>query len=263
MDTNKAEKQIKEFLQEKLDQSGAEGFVVGISGGVDSALTSALCADVGPTHVVDMPILKENKNAEKHFDWLDEEYDFGWLKYTKVDLTSTYEEMIGANRTMDARNPNQNLLGETDDETANLVKANLQSRLRMSQLYFIANLENKLVVGTGNKVEDFGVGFFTKYGDGGVDIAPIADLLKSEVVELASHLGVMEEITQAKPTDGLWEDQRTDEDQLGLSYDEIEDIMKNGESANVSKQKYDRYLELHRKSRHKLETPPVPEIEKQ
>lgn len=251
MNNDKVYHQINEWLINKVKESGTNGFVVGVSGGIDSAVTSTLCALTGyPTTVVAMPINKMiGKEEKEHIDKLilDHENVDGVL----AELSATYSTMMGGN---------EEILGELDEETMNLVRANLQSRLRMAQLYVFANANNALVVGTGNKVEDFGVGFFTKYGDGGVDISPIADLLKSEVRELGQYIGISDDIINAAPTDGLWEDERTDEDQLGLSYEEIEDIMVNGEKANVTKEKYDRYWELHNRSRHKVETPPICEI---
>lgn len=255
MNTQSVTEQITDWLEGKLEESGAKGFVVGVSGGVDSAVTSTLCAlSNRNVHPVVLSIdSKPKETAVEHLTWLKRKFGNKVDNKNYFNLTSVFDEAFEVNE----------MLNEgKDEESINLAKANLQSRLRMAQLYYVANLKNYLVVGTGNKVEDFGVGFFTKYGDGGVDVSPIADLLKSEVKELGYYLGVSENILNATPSDGLWEDERSDEDQLGLSYEEIEDIMANGENANVSKEKWDRYWELHRKSRHKLETPPVCEVKK-
>lgn len=155
-----------------------------------------------------------------------------------IDLTSTYMEF--------------NSLLTNSDQGSDLGFANTKSRLRMVTLYQVAAAQSGLVVGTGNKVEDFGVGFYTKYGDGGVDISPIADLMKSEVVSMATTLGVDEKILHAPPTDGLWDDDRTDEAQLGLSYDDLEDAMENESSINRPK-----YSQIRRLNLHKMEPIPV------
>lgn len=251
---------ITDFLENKLDESGAEGFVVGVSGGIDSAVTSTLCALTGRnTHPVILSMdngEEPNENAETHLKWLKSKFG------NRIDKHNHFDLYWGLQGMLDGGEGIEKLNNRHKDEQVDLAMANLQSRLRMSMLYYLANLKNYLVVGTGNKVEDFGVGFFTKYGDGGVDISPIGDLLKSEVRELGSYLDIHEDILGATPTDGLWEDGRTDEDQLGLSYEEIEDIMVNGENAKVSEEKMERYKELHEKSRHKVEMPPVCQIKK-
>lgn len=198
---------ITNWINEYCNSYNIKSLVIGISGGVDSALTSALCAKTGKnTILVSMPILQDKvqlSRASKHMQWLDSKYDN--VKLYEKDLTEVFLKFKE--------------LFPQDDQ---LALANSRARLRMTTLYQIAQMNAALVVGTGNKVEDFGVGFFTKYGDGGVDISPIADLMKSQVKELAKQLGVSDEITNAAPTDGLWEDSRTDEDQLGATYDELE-----------------------------------------
>ena len=196
-----------------MHSGNIKGFVVGVSGGIDSAVVSTLCAETGlPTYVMTMPLHSKEENTE-----LSEAHAYGLVeKYSNVtmvnvDLTRTYDT----------------LMTWVDDAfTGNeLANANTKSRLRMVSLYQVAGSVGGIVVGTGNKVEDYGVGFYTKYGDGGVDIAPIADLYKTEVWELGEFLGVDERICDAPPTDGLWDDGRKDEDQIGASYEQLEEAM--------------------------------------
>ena len=204
-------KQIVNWLSEYSKKSKTKGFVVGISGGVDSALTSTLCAKTGlPTLCLDMPISQSNteiSRAENHINWL--KSNFKNVSHKSVDLNETFGSF-------------KSTIEDKDHSNNFLSLANTRSRLRMSTLYYFSGLYNFLVAGTGNKVEDFGVGFYTKYGDGGVDLSPIADLMKSEVYELAAFLEVPTSIQKAAPTDGLFGDSRTDEDQLGASYDDLE-----------------------------------------
>lgn len=204
--------QIVKWLDDYLIKAHQNGYVLGVSGGVDSAVTSTLAAKTGkPLLVLEMPIhQKENQvdRAQDHIEWL--KTNFSNVTSIRVDLTRCFDELQKA------------VSADTTQEKTNLALANTRSRLRMSTLYYYAGLQRYLVCGTGNKVEDFGVGFFTKYGDGGVDLSPIADLLKSEVYALAKELNIIESIQSAKPTDGLWEDGRTDEDQMGATYDELE-----------------------------------------
>lgn len=258
MSTQEKIEHIVNWLQSYKESIGVNGFVVGISGGIDSSVTSTLATMAGDTHVVNLPMAPKQIGApRRHFEWLDEQFNpdnrDDIVTYSLAEVWKPFDAFMDIDiNKMDAQ--------ETDPETLNLTKANLQARLRMAQLYFIANRENRLVVGTGNCVEDMGVGFFTKWGDGAVDLAPIADLYKSSVYEIGRELGLNNEILDAQPTDGLWEDGRTDEDQLGLTYDEIEDIMANGKSANVSMEKYNRYFDLHNGNRHKMNMPPVCEL---
>lgn len=202
------EKKISDWLNNYLEDSQLDSFVVGVSGGIDSAVTSTLCAMTGKhTLLLSMPIHQneeELQRAENHMRWLGEHYEN--VQNLEFDLTQTYETFKAM------------WLNEDD----NLALANTRSRLRMVTLYHVATMNKGLVVGTGNKVEDYGVGFYTKYGDGGVDIAPIADLMKSEVRELAKSLNINQEIIDAPPTDGLWDDGRTDENQIGATYEELE-----------------------------------------
>jgi NAD+ synthase len=197
-----------------------KSLVVGISGGIDSSVVSTLCALTGmPTYVVGMPINQlENQESlsDYHGKWL--ESKFNNVKFVKTDMSSVYDSFL---QTV------SNDIGE-NFATNKLAQANTRSRIRMVTLYQIATTVNGIVVGTGNKVEDYGVGFYTKYGDGGIDIAPIADLYKTEVWILGEHLGVDERIISAPPTDGLWDDGRTDEDQIGTSYAMLEWVMEKG-----------------------------------
>jgi NAD+ synthase len=197
-----------------------KSLVVGISGGIDSSVVSTLCALTGmPTYVVGMPINQlENQEclSDTHGEQLTKK--FHNVKFIKTDMSSVYDSFL---QTI------SNDIGE-NFATNKLAQANTRSRLRMITLYQIATSVNGIVVGTGNKVEDYGVGFYTKYGDGGIDIAPIADLYKTEVWMLGEHLGVDERIITAAPTDGLWDDGRTDEDQIGTSYAMLEWVMEKG-----------------------------------
>ncbi len=204
---------IVTWLKQYSEQSNTNGFVVGISGGIDSALTSTLCALTGKRVVcLNMPIHQikaEYDRGYEHINWLKSK--FPEVSSCDVELTKTFQTMRDV------------LPSEIQDW---LTMANTRSRLRMTTLYAFACHNKMLVAGTGNKVEDFGIGFFTKYGDGGVDLSPIADLMKSDVYALARELGVVNSILTAKPTDGLFEDGRSDEDQIGATYDELEWAMK-------------------------------------
>ena len=202
---------IIQWLKAYSKKSKTDGFVIGISGGIDSALTSTLCASTGlPTICIDMPIM-QNKNevnrASSHIKWLQKK--FNNVIHKSVDLNDVFNSF-------------KNTVEQNNDKNNFLSLANSRSRLRMTTLYYFAGINRCLVAGTGNKVEDFGIGFYTKYGDGGVDISPIADLNKTYVFEISKILGVLDEIIKAKPTDGLWDDGRTDEDQIGATYKELE-----------------------------------------
>ena len=202
---------IIQWLKAYSKKSKTDGFVIGISGGIDSALTSTLCASTGlPTICIDMPIM-QNKNevnrASSHIKWLQKK--FNNVIHKSVNLNDVFNSF-------------KNTVEQNNDKNNFLSLANSRSRLRMTTLYYFAGINRCLVAGTGNKVEDFGIGFYTKYGDGGVDISPIADLNKTDVFEISKILGVIDEIIKAKPTDGLWDDGRTDEDQIGATYKELE-----------------------------------------
>ena len=203
---------IVKWIKDYADNNKISSLVVGVSGGIDSALVSTLCAKTGlPTHCVLMPIHQDPSHTERglnHVSWLQKNYPLVGLH--EFDLTEVYDKFVES----------------MQYASSDLGFANSRSRLRMITLYQLATTTNGLVVGTGNKVEDFGVGFYTKYGDGGVDISPIADLMKTEVYELAHELGINQEILNAQPTDGLWGDNRNDEDQIGATYPELEWAMK-------------------------------------
>jgi len=216
----------------------AETLVVGISGGIDSSVTSTICAMTGKkTIVLSMPInqIKGQQDLSlKHQDWLKSKFKNVQSHLITLDnLFKSFKE----------------LLNEFNNEHG---LANSRARLRMVTLYQVAASNNGIVVGTGNKVEDFGVGFYTKYGDGGVDISPIADCTKSQVWEMGKNLGILKEIVEAQPTDGLWDDGRTDVNQLGISYQELEEAMKNSSNKNHKK-----YLEIRKRNLHKMSSIPV------
>jgi NAD+ synthase len=246
----KIAKKITNWLKDYSERAGLHTYVVGVSGGIDSALTSTLCAETGhKTIVVSMPLHQnpeQLKLAHEHIDWLTSKYKNVFSQ--EKDLTSVFETFKA-------------LLNE--GERRELALANSRSRLRMLTLYQVAQSNDGLVVGTGNKVEDFGVGFFTKYGDGAVDISPIADLMKSEVRALACGLEISENIINAPPTDGLWGDNRTDEEQLGASYSELEWAMSyDGKEELTSEKKkvLELYYNLHAKNKHKMVPIPVCQI---
>jgi NAD+ synthase len=214
---------ISEWLKEYAQNAGQKGFVMGVSGGIDSAVVSALCARTGlPLLILEMPIHQgedQVTRAKKHIAWLKDNYPN--VTSREIDLTSTYDALYGI---IDGTMPEGSFDKEWSRDVFDFSAANSRSRLRMTTLYHVAGVHKMLVAGTGNKVEDFGIGFYTKYGDGGVDISPIADLMKSEVYALGAELelGVGEDILTAAPTDGLHDDGRTDEDQIGATYDELE-----------------------------------------
>ena len=213
------------WLCKYINDNNLKSFVVGVSGGIDSAVTSTLAAKTGlPVYAVGMPLstkIEQETLSDAHLFWLSQNYPN--VKVLKTDLSETFAKFIN------------DLSSDLEVEyTSNpLAKANSKSRLRMMTLYHIAGNVGGIVVGTGNKVEDYGIGFYTKYGDGGVDIAPIADLYKTEVWELGEYLEVDERIVDAQPTDGLWDDSRTDESQLGASYAELEEAMETGTGPGV------------------------------
>ena len=215
-----------------------DSLVVGVSGGIDSAVVSTICAASGmKTKVLSMPIrqIKQQDDLSKaHCKWL--VHNFKNVESLIVDLDSVFDEFEKA-------------VGKNSNEHA---FANSRARLRMTTLYQIAGSNNGIVVGTGNKVEDFGVGFYTKYGDGGVDISPIADCTKSQVWEMGRELGINQSIIEAAPTDGLWADGRNDEQQLGMSYQELEEAMINPKSNN-----YEKYLKIRELNLHKMNPIPV------
>ena len=235
---------IIEWIKNYSKENGDLKLIVGISGGIDSATVSTLCALTGiETHVVSLPILQKEEQlllANNHIKWLTE--NFSNVVAHEQDLTEIFLNF-------------KEKLNSYDD---NLGWANTRSRLRMVTLYLISNFYKGIVVGTGNKVEDFGVGFFTKYGDGGVDISPIADLTKTEVRILAKELGIIDGILNAEPTDGLWEDDRTDEIQIGASYEELEWAMKFQEELDDRKKEVLKIFEKFKKqNEHKMKPIPI------
>lgn len=241
---------IVNWLKSYSDASGTDGFVVGVSGGIDSAVTSTLCALTGKRVIVlNLPIRqfkKEYDLSSEHINWLMSK--FKNVETATVDLSSTLESLETA------------FPKEIQDH---LTMANTRARLRMTTLYAFAGHNRLLVAGTGNKVEDFGIGFFTKYGDGGVDISPIADLYKTEVYALAKELGVVINIQQAKPTDGLFDDGRNDEDQIGASYPELEwamEYLTKKETTELDarqKEVLHIYKTRHNANKHKIDAIPV------
>ena len=260
MQTIKVKEYIVDWLRSYALNAGVKGFVVGISGGIDSAVTSSLCARTGlPVLCVEMPIHQSEDQvtrAVKHIHKLQEAY--GNVSYSSVNLTGVFDNFI------------TELPDAPDSEERQMSLVNTRARLRMTTLYYFAALNKYLVAGTGNKVEDFGVGFYTKYGDGGVDLSPIADLVKTEVYALGKEMGVIEEIMQAPPTDGLWGDSRTDEDQIGASYPELEWAMEQaGMGKNASdfegrnREVFEIYLRYNRANKHKMEPIPVCAIPKE
>lgn len=257
MKTAKVSEHIVNWLKEYATNANVKGFVVGISGGIDSAVTSTLCAETGlKTLCVELPIHQAESQvnrANEHIKQLKERYSN--VDEVEVNLTSTFENF-------------KNVVPATESNAkTDLALANTRARLRMTTLYYFAGLHGLLVAGTGNKVEDFGVGFYTKYGDGGVDLSPIADLVKSEVFDLAAHLNVPNSIQKAQPTDGLFGDSRTDEDQIGASYDELEWAMKmqdlektNDDFSGRQLEVFKIYTRLNRINQHKMIPIPICEI---
>jgi len=253
MNSTKISENITDWLKKYIKNSNTKGFVIGISGGIDSALTSTLCAKTGlPTFCLDMPIFQntnEQTRATNHIKWLSS--NFKNVSSKTIDLSNLFDSF-------------RNSIEEINEKKNLLPLANSRSRLRMTTLYYFASLNNYLVAGTGNKVEDFGVGFYTKYGDGGVDLSPIADLYKTEVFQLAKHLNINKEIIAAEPTDGLWDDERTDEDQIGASYSELEWAMKQKELGKNSldfkgrkKEVFDILSKLNKQNLHKMNPIPI------
>ena len=258
MKTEKVSELIVSWLKSYAQKNKISGFVVGVSGGIDSAVTSTLCAKTGlKVLCLEMPIKQNDEHvsrAKNHIQNLE-------LKYKNVsseliDLNSVF---ISFCKEVDSEN--HSLRNE-------LALANTRARLRMTTLYYYAGTNNYLVVGTGNKVEDFGVGFYTKYGDGGVDLSPIADLLKSEVVRLGIYLEISELVIKAKPSDGLYADSRSDEDQLGATYDELEWAMRvedhntktENEFSSREKKVLGIYRSLNSKNKHKMVPIPICKI---
>lgn len=259
MNTEKVVDYIVDWLKSYATNANVNGFVIGISGGIDSAVTSTLCAKTGfPVLCVEMPIHQgENQvsRAKEHISQL--KAQFPKVSSVEVNLTHTFEEFKKVVPVID------------DEATVNMSLANTRARLRMSTLYYLAGLHGYLVAGTGNKVEDFGVGFYTKYGDGGVDLSPIADLLKSEVYKIGEFLNVPKSILKAAPSDGLFGDARSDEDQIGANYDELEWAMKMNDLGKIAedfsnreKTVFEIYKRYNSSNKHKMIPIPICEIPK-
>lgn len=243
---------IVNWLRDYANKIRVNGFVVGVSGGIDSAVVSTLCAQTGKdVLLLNMPIRQKSDQfdrATQHIADLSEKYHN--VRSETVDLTPIFEQF-------------EHTVSHTESSLKDLAMANTRSRLRMTTLYYYGQINGLLVAGTGNKVEDFGVGFFTKYGDGGVDISPIADLLKTQVYEIAKFLNVRQDIQAAVPTDGLWDGERTDEQQMGASYPELEWAMAQ-HSAGANREQFsgreqevfDIFVKLNRAAQHKIQ--PIP-----
>ncbi len=254
MQTEKVVHYIVNWLKDYAVNAKMNGFTIGISGGIDSAVTSTLCAMTGLDLLcLEMPIHQaENQvgRASGHIDWLSS--NFTNVQRQPIDLTPVFDSLVASLPKID----------NEDDRFMSL--ANTRARLRMTTLYYFAALKKYLVVGTGNKVEDFGVGFYTKYGDGGVDLSPIADLLKTEVYEIAKYLQINDAIIRAAPTDGLWGDDRTDEDQIGATYPELEWAMQMNDKEKIiedfsgrQKEVFTIFKKLNSANQHKMLPIPV------
>jgi NAD+ synthase len=254
LQVDKVNSHIVNWLKTYAENAKVNGFVVGISGGIDSAVTSTLCAQTGlPTLCVEMPIHQvpsQVSRGREHIEQLKNR--FPNVKNIEADLTSVFDGFKSV------------VPESTDTDKFNISLANTRARLRMTTLYYFAGIHGYLVAGTGNKVEDFGVGFYTKYGDGGVDLSPIADLMKSDVFALAHFLKIPSSILKASPTDGLFGDERTDEDQLGASYDELEwamlEVENIGNAIDYSERQktvFEIYRRLNTVNQHKMKEIPV------
>ena len=254
MQTEKVIDHIVTWLKDYATNAKQKGFVIGISGGIDSAVTSTLCAKTGLDLLcLEMPIhqaVNQSDRASRHIAWLQE--NFPNVKRQPVNLTPVFDSLVDAFPKVE------------NEEERFMSLANTRARLRMTSLYYFAALNRCLVAGTGNKVEDFGVGFYTKYGDGGVDLSPIADLVKTEVYDIAKALDINEEIIKAAPTDGLWGDDRTDEDQIGASYPELEWAMKMKDEGRTveeftgrEKEVFSIYSKLNSMNQHKMLPIPI------
>ncbi len=254
MKTEQVVDHIVNWLRDYATEARCKGFVIGVSGGIDSAVTSTLCARTGmPLLCIEMPIHQgENQvtRADHHINWLQENYEN--VSRQPVNLTPVFDQLVEA-------------LPDVENEEERFMSlANTRARLRMTTLYYFAALLKYLVAGTGNKVEDFGIGFYTKYGDGGVDLSPIADLLKTEVYELGAFLGIHEDIMMAPPTDGLWGDHRTDEDQIGASYPELEWAMEMADQGKTAedfegreREVFEIYTRYNTANKHKMVPIPI------
>jgi len=249
LNSKKVIEYISGWLKNYATNANSKGFIIGISGGVDSAVTSLLCAQTGLKVICLEMGIHQNPNEVnrglEHIAWLEKK--FPNVSHHQINLTETFDTLC---KSLPKESVNHGLS-----------MANTRARLRMTTLYAVGQPNGLLVAGTGNKIEDFGVGFFTKYGDGGVDLSPIADLTKSEIFELAKEMGIVESIQTAAPTDGLWKDERTDEGQLGATYPELEWAMEfNGDENNLTERQKEVlkiYQSFYKANRHKMVAIPV------
>lgn len=257
MQTQKIIDRIVTWLKDYAEKAGVKGYVIGVSGGVDSAVVSTLCAMTGlEVLMLEMPIRQKADQIDRAWEHMNDVCErFSNAKAMRVDLTPAFEELY---KTFD--------VDEEKYPAEKLAFANSRSRLRMLTLYYYGQINSMLVCGTGNKVEDFGIGFYTKYGDGGVDVSPIADLYKTEVYELSRALNLVNSVQNAIPTDGLWDAERTDEQQIGATYPELEKIQKEWRT-KTEKDYSGRDLEvfkifsrMNRAAQHKIQPIPICDI---
>ena len=260
MQTPKVTEYIINWLKNYAETAKMNGFVIGISGGIDSAVVSTLAAKTGlKTLVIELPIRQKKdqvQRAQEQISFL--KNNFGNVESLETDLTETFDVF------------EKNVISKSSTtQNRELSLANSRSRLRMLTLYYFGQIHNLLITGTGNKIEDFGIGFFTKYGDGGVDISPIGDLTKTQVYELAKELNIPESIQKAAPTDGLWDTERTDEQQIGATYPELEWAMSVHQDHSAEdfsgrkKEVFIIYDRLNRATQHKINPIPVCKIPKE
>lgn len=254
MKTDKIINHIVNWLKDYATKSGVKGYIIGVSGGVDSGVVSTLCAMTGlELLMLEMPIRQKEDQVSRAWEHMNDiTKRFPNARTLSVNLTPAFEELHKTFNIQDNQYPNEKL-----------AFANTRSRLRMLTLYHYGQINGLLVCGTGNKVEDFGIGFYTKYGDGGVDISPIADLYKTEVYALAKALNLVESIQNAIPTDGLWDTERTDEQQIGATYPELEKIQKEWGSKTETDYKgrdlevYQIFKRMNKAAQHKINPIPV------
>ena len=257
MQKEKITEKIVTWLKDYAEKAHVKGYVVGVSGGVDSGVVSTLCAMTGlKTLLLEMPIHQKEDQVSRALDHIDDlKSRFPNVEAISLNLTSTFDELYKSFNVNDEEYPAEKL-----------AFANTRARLRMLTLYYFGQLNGLLVCGTGNRVEDFGIGFYTKYGDGGVDVSPIADLYKTEVYELAKHLNLIESIQNAIPTDGLWDVDRTDEQQIGATYPELEKIQKEwgtkteADYSGRDLEVYKIFSRMNKAAQHKMQPIPVCDI---
>ncbi len=257
MQKEKITEKIVTWLKDYAEKAHVKGYVVGVSGGVDSGVVSTLCAMTGlKTLLLEMPIHQKEDQVSRALDHIDDlKSRFPNVEAISLNLTSTFDELYKSFNVNDEEYPAEKL-----------AFANTRARLRMLTLYYFGQLNGLLVCGTGNKVEDFGIGFYTKYGDGGVDVSPIADLYKTEVYELAKHLNLIKSIQNAIPTDGLWDVERTDEQQIGATYPELEKIQKEwgtkteADYSGRDLEVYKIFSRMNKAAQHKMQPIPVCDI---